>query len=146
MIERARDEDVIRAIRHRVAAFWRSVDAGEEPSPVMPADADALIRMHQYAQPGKILDASNDEKIKSLVAEYRAQCLARDRADDLAKVLKAELLQAIGDAEKVLLPGYTISASMVADTPPTVITPEMIGQSYGGRKGYRNFRINAKKN
>lgn len=145
VIERERDEDVIRAIRAKVAEFWRTVDAGQEPDPVMPDDADALIRMNQYAQPGKILDASADEEIASRVAEYRAQCVARDRADDLAKVLKAELLLAIGDAEKVLLPGFTISAGMIADTPPTVITSEMVGTSYGGRKGYRNLRITAKK-
>ena len=145
VIERERDEDVIRAIRAKVAEFWRTVDAGEEPPPVMPDDAEAVIRLHQYAEPGKILDASSDEEIASMVAKYKAACVARDRADDDAKVLKAELLERIGDAEKVLLPGFTISASMIADTPPTLITAEMVGQTYGGRKGYRNFRINAKK-
>lgn len=145
VIERERDEDVIRAIRAKVAEFWRTVDAGQEPDPVMPEDAEAVIRMHQYAEPGKILDASGDEEIARLVTEYKAACVARDRADEDAKVLKAELLERIGDAEKVLLPGFTISASMIADTPPTLITAEMVGTTYGGRKGYRNFRINTRK-
>lgn len=145
VIERERDEDVIRAIRAKVAEFWRTVDAGEEPDPVMPEDAEAVIRMHQYAEPGKILDASGDEEIARLVTEYKAACVARDRADEDAKVLKAELLERIGDAEKVLLPGFTISASMIADTPPTLITAEMVGTSYGGRKGYRNLRVTQKK-
>ena len=145
VIERERDEDVIRAIRAKVAEFWRTVDAGVEPSPVMPEDAAAMIRLHQYAEPGKILDASSDEEIASLVEAYRTAQIAKKNAEEDAEVAKARLLAAIGDAEKVLLPGYTVSASMIADTPPTLITPEMVGTSYGGRKGYRNLRITAKK-
>ena len=34
---------------------------------------------------------------------------------------------------------------MIADTPPTLITEDMVGTTYGGRRGYRNFRINARK-
>jgi putative phage-type endonuclease len=145
VIERHRDEDVIKAIRAKVAAFWKTVDAGEEPDPVMPDDAEAVIRLNQYAEPGKILDASSDEGIARMVADYKAACALRDQADEDAKIIKADLLKRIGDAEKVLLTGYTISAGMIADTPPTIITAEMVGQTYGGRKGYRNLRINAKK-
>lgn len=145
VIERARDEDVIRAIRAKVAEFWQTVDAGQEPEPVMPDDAQAMIRMHQYAQPGTVLDASQDEEIARLVDTYRAMQAAKKNAEEDAEVAKAALLAAIGDAEKVLLPGYTVSASMIADTPPTVITPEMVGTSYGGRKGYRNLRVNTRK-
>jgi putative phage-type endonuclease len=145
VIERERDEDVIRAIRAKVAEFWRTVDAGKEPDPVMPDDVQAMIRLNQYAEPGKILDASSDEEIARLVEEYRQASAAEKNACEDKEVAKARLLEAIGDAEKVLLPGFTISAGMIADTPPTVITAEMVGTSYGGRKGYRNLRITAKK-
>ena len=145
VIERERDEDVIRAIRAKVAEFWRTVDAGQEPDPVMPDDVQAMIRLNQYAEPGKVLDASSDEEIARLVEEYRQASAAEKNACEDKEVAKARLLEAIGDAEKVLLPGFTISAGMIADTPPTVITSEMVGTSYGGRKGYRNLRITAKK-
>lgn len=145
VIERQRDEDVIRAIRAKVAEFWGTVDAGQEPDPVMPEDAEAVIRMNQYAQPGKILDAGGDDRIASLVAQYQLAARDADEATERKQIAKAQLLEAIGDAEKVLLPGWTISASMIADTPPTVITPEMVGQSYGGRKGYRDLRLTARK-
>jgi predicted phage-related endonuclease len=145
VIERLRDDAVIAAIRHRIKQFWRDVDDGIEPPPLMPEDAEAVIRMNQFAEPGKILDASTDEKIASLVEKYKQLTATRDTADEDAKAIKAELLIAIGDAEKVLLPGWTISAGMVADTPPTVITTDMVGQTYGGRKGFRNMRINKRK-
>lgn len=141
VIERERDEDVIRAIRHRVAEFWRTVDAGQEPEPVMPDDTEAVIRLHQYAEPGKHLDA--DDEIERLVAEYRAAKDAARDAEAAAETAKARLLAAIGDAERVTGAGWKLTATMIADTPPTVITPEMVGQTYGGRKGYRSLRITA---
>jgi putative phage-type endonuclease len=145
VIERERDEDVIRAIRAKVAAFWRTVDAGDEPAAIMPGDAEAVIRLNQYAQPGKILDVGTDANITALVSEYKRAAAAESTAAEDKEVAKAELLKAIGDAEKVLLEGWTISASLQAETPATVITAEMIGKTYGGRKGFRNLRINPRK-
>lgn len=145
LIERERDEAVIAAIKSMTKLFWESVEEGKEPSPVMPGDADVVIRLNQYAQPGKILDASGDANIASLVAKYKhAAQQAKDWEDDKTAA-KAELLKAIGDAEKVLLPDWTISASMQAETPATLITAEMVGKTYGGRVGFRNLRINARK-
>lgn len=145
LIERERDEDVIAAIKAKVAEFWRTIDANEEPAPIMPADAEAVIRLNQYAQPGKIIDASGDANIALLVAEYKAAAKTEAQAKEDKDVFKAKLFEAIGDAEKVLLEGWSISASMTAETPPTTITADMIGKTYGGRAGYRNLRINSRK-
>ena len=145
VIERERDEQVISAIRQRIADFWHSVDAGQEPAPMMPGDAEAVIRLNQYAQPGKILDASADEEIAIRVAEYKALGNQAKDIDERLQALKASLFEAIGDAEKVLLDGWTISAGIQAETPPTLITADMVGTTYGGRKGFRNLRINARK-
>jgi hypothetical protein len=68
-----------------------------------------------------------------------------DEHEEDAKIAKALLLEAIGDAEKVLLPGFSISAGMVADSPGTLITAEHVGTYMGGRKRYRNLRVTAKK-
>lgn len=145
VIERERDEEVIRAIRHRVAEFWRTVDEGIEPDPVMPEDAEAMIRLHQYAEPGKVLHAKGDAAIAALVADYKQAGLDADAAEERKQVAKAAILAAIGDAERVIGDGFTISAAMQADTPPTLITAEMVGKTYGGRRGFRNLRVNAAK-
>lgn len=145
VLERQRDEQVIAGLERTIAEFWKTVDAGIEPPPMMPEDAEAVIRMMRYAEPGKLLDATGDATIETLVAKYKSACNERDDHDEQAKVLKAELLLAIGDAEKVLTSDWTISAGLVAETPATVITQEMVGQSYGGRKGFRNLRMTKKK-
>ena len=145
VIERERDEDVIAAIRVKIAEFWHAVDHHIEPNPVMPGDAEVVIRLNQYAQPGKVLDAGSDANITMLVTQYKRACADEKNAQEDKETAKALLLEAIGDAEKVLLDGWTISASMQAETPPTLITADMVGTTYGGRKGFRNLRINPKK-
>ena len=50
----------------------------------------------------------------------------------------------IGPNSKVLLPGFSISAGTVQDSPGTLITAAHIGQRMGGRSGYRNMRIYSK--
>jgi hypothetical protein len=122
------------AIVAQVAEFWASVREGREPEPSMPRDAETLIARLQYAEPGKLLDARGDARIASLVARYAQLGGQAAEIEDARKVLKAELLQAIGDHEKVLLDGYSVSAGVVG---PSTYTVE--------RPGYRNLRVTAKK-
>lgn len=135
VIERERDEDVIEAMRKKISAFWVSIFENNEPSPIMPDDAAAVIRLNQYAQPGKILDASGDAEITSLVLSYQQASAAEKLAKEDKEVAKAQLLERIGDAENVMLEGYRISAGTLTPT----IVPEFT------RAGYRNMRIYARK-
>lgn len=137
---RERDLAVGRAIRKAAAEFWASIEADTPPDPVFPDDAEAIIAMYQYAEPGKILDARDDTDMQDLADRYRALGVQASAIDDERTTIKAKLLEAAGTASKVILPGGSLSLSQTADSPPTVITAEMIGQTYGGRKGYRSMR------
>lgn len=145
IIERAADDAVHAGILAAAAKFWQSIDANEPPPPVMPDDADAVIRMHQFAEPGKLLDAREDETIKRLVSEYHLLGQAKADAEEQQKVRKAELLERIGTAEKVLLDGFSVSAGLVGPTLGTLVTPDMVGQYVGARSGYRLFRVTTKR-
>lgn len=145
VIERLRDEPVIAAIKAKVADFWKTVDEGLEPDPVMPGDAEVIIRLNQYAKPGKVLSADGDHTLAVLLAEYRSAAAAEKNAKEDKDVAKAEIFKHIGDAEKVLTSEWSVSCAMQADTPPTLITADMVGKSYGGRAGFRNLRINPRK-
>lgn len=134
VIERAADPQVHAGILAAAAAFWKSIDENNPPPPAMPDDAEAVIRMHQFAEPGKLLVAQDDSELLSLVREYQAfKAQARD-AEEQAQVRKADILMRIGDHEKVLLPGFSVSAGMIG---PATISYE--------RAGYRNFRVTEKK-
>lgn len=145
VIERLRDEEVISAIKAKVADFWRTVDAGQEPDPVMPGDAEVIIRLNQYAKPGKILSADGDDTLAEMLERYKQAAAAEKNAKEDKDVAKAKIFQHIGDAEKVLTSAFSVSCAMQADTPPTLITEDMVGSSYGGKSGFRNLRIYPRK-
>jgi len=145
VIERQRDDEVIAAIKARVAAFWKTVDEGLEPDPVMPGDADVIMRLNQYAKPGKVLSAEDDVELDALLNQYKAASAAEKNAKEDKDVAKALIFQHIGDAEKVLTKAWSVGCALQADTPPTLITEDMVGQSYGGRSGFRNLRLNPRK-
>lgn len=140
VIEREADEATHMAIRSEAAAFWQSIDENRPPEPDMPADADAVIRMNQYAAPGKFLDARGDADLASLVRKMHARKAEARAMEEEASVFKAQILQLIGDAEKVVTDGFKISAGIVAPSRGTLVTPEMVGTYIGGRSGFRMLR------
>jgi len=145
VLRREADAAVHAAIRDQARAFWDSIDAGVAPDPVMPADAAAVIRLNSYAEPGRLRDARGDEVIASAIADYARIGREIEDLQAIRDSRKAEILTMIGDAEKVLANGFTISAGMVADSPGTLVTADMVGQYVGGRRGYRSFRVTAVK-
>lgn len=145
LIERRADLAVHAGIVNKARDFWQSIRDGIAPDPVMPDDAEAVIRMHQFAEPGKLLDARDKPAVAAMIAEYAATRRQLADLEEQSKVRKAELLQAIGDAEKVLVDGFSVSAGLVGPSAGTLVTPDMVGQTIGGRSGYRLLRVTAKK-
>ena len=135
VLEREADDQVHAGIVYAARKFWDSIDAGTPPPPVMPDDAGAVIRLNQHAEPGKLLDARTDAYIAELVNQYDYLGRQAKKIADERDVVKAELLQRIGDAEKVLLDGFSVSAGFVGPAEIPAFT----------RQGYRNLRVTAKK-
>lgn len=133
IIPRIRDANMGTALQAKIDAFWTDLGAGTLPPVDLPADADIIRKIYSYAEPGKLMDAREDAVIAGLCADYTAASAAAKEAEDRKKSAAARMLQAIGDAEKVLVNGYSVSAGMVA---PAHIEYE--------RAGYRNLRITKK--
>lgn len=145
LLTREADDAVHAGIIAKAAEFWASIDANTPPLPVMPQDAEAVIRQLQFAEPGKVFDARGDADVASMIARYAALGAKASDIEDQRKAVKAEILQRIGDAEKVLLDGFSVSAGMTGPTQGTLVTQEMVGTYVGARAGFRNFRVTAKK-
>ena len=135
LIPRMRDQEVGNAIAAKIGKFWESIDANTPPDPLLPQDAEFIYKLCGYAEVGKLLDKRGDERLNKLATEYKAAGEAAQLADDAKKSAKAELLLAIGDAEKVLLDGFRISAGMRAPAEVKAYT----------RAGFRDFRITTMK-
>ena len=133
-LRRKRDDEVVAAIRAKAREFWRSIEDNKPPSPVFPEDAAMVVRMHQFAEPGTLADLRKNPMATELATAYKVAGDAEKAANDAKQSAKAELLLLLGDREKALLDGFSISAGMVG---PTHIAYD--------REGYRNFRVTAKK-
>jgi putative phage-type endonuclease len=131
LIRREADQQVHLAIMQKAAAFWKSIDTNQPPSPVYPQDAAAVIAMHQHAEPGLVIE---DASVMDLCEQYRALGEQAKTLEDERSTIKARLLERIGEAEKVRAGQFTISAGIMPGGPV----------SYE-RKSYRDFRVTQKK-
>lgn len=135
LVIRERDHEVGKAIVSKVNDFWKLLDSGGMPPVKLPEDVEIIRRLYMGSTPGKLLDAREDEEMKALCAKYREQADMQKMYEELRKSTGAKILMRIGDAEKVMVDGYSISAGTVG---------EVTIESYV-RKPYRNMTIRAKK-
>lgn len=134
MIERQPDKAVHAEIKAKALKFWDSIQSSKEPSPDFIKDAEFISKLYQYAEPGKVVDASGDSEFAMWAVEYKRLGDEIKMSEEVRDGYKARMLQRIGDAEKVLGSGFTVSAGVVGEA----------DISYK-RKAYRTFRCSWKK-
>jgi len=142
-VYRQRDRDIGAALRAKVAEFWERVFANVPPPADYSVDADFIIKLHQRANEGELLEADHD--LNALIWQYQLISKEADAKSRLKDEYKAKILERIGTASKVVSEYGSLSCGMTKDTPGTLITPEMVGTYINARKGYRSFRFTAKK-
>ena len=145
IVPRLRDHAVGAAIEKRIGEFWTNLtkDPPVLPPIELPADADLIKKLYNYAEPGKLLDArasggtltpEEASEIEGLCADYTEAQERYKQAEDDKKSATARLLMKIGDAERVLADGFSIAATMVASCEIPSFT----------RPGYRLCRVTKK--
>jgi putative phage-type endonuclease len=144
VVYRHYDPMVGAAIRAKVAAFWARVAANEAPSADYSRDADLIAQLYSQVNEGELFDANSDEITASLVEQYQSAQTRMNTASKDADIAKAKILERVGTAERVIGSFGSIVLSRVKDSAPTLITADMVGKTYGGRKGYRQFKPNWK--
>jgi putative phage-type endonuclease len=132
VILRQAQESIHVQIAEKVQEFWQSIRDNREPEPDFKRDSKFIQKLLGYAEPGKTMTAT--EEITSLAKQYGIYSSMEKKAEIEKETIKAELLMKIGDTEKVKGEGFSISAGLIG---PCDI-------SYH-RDGYRNFRIDWKK-
>lgn len=135
------DPDIGEAIQLVVAEFWEKLEQGYDPAPNFQRDARSVIRMHRETNDEKV-DMSDDGLLAELCYAYEQASQDELEALKRKESLHAEILTIIGKNKEVTTEAHRIVTSTVGDTPPRVITQDMVGKEIGGRKGYRRFAIN----
>ena len=144
VVLRNRDRDIGSDIRQRVAAFWERVQNNTAPSPDYTADAEYIIKqLRSDADAGLV--AESDASLDELIERYAFLNSSIKEQESIKDATRAQILERIGRASKVVSPLGTISCGLTKPSQGTLITAEMLGTYVGGRAGFRNFRFTPKK-
>lgn len=134
LLKRAASKNLQEMITSKVAAFWKSVEENNPPSPNFQKDAEFIISLHNYANPNTVLVADDMSEVTKFCNEYKDVQAQIKTLEEKKEILKAKILQEIKDFEKVKGSNYTISAGIVAEADISF-----------KRKAFRNFKVTFKK-
>lgn len=108
-----RHQDAIDRIEAAVPEFWQSVRDGRRPPPDWSTDAETMIALRQYASSGLHVTIAYDQEFARILERYKEATSQRGELDKEAKVLKAQIFEYIGEAERLEMPGWKVTAKMV---------------------------------
>lgn len=144
VVLRNRDRDIGADMRAKVSAFWARVNAGQAPNADYSRDAEFIIKqLRTQADSNEVLTADKD--LDDMIREYHRISAEAADLEAIKSARRAEILQRIGKASKVVTSFGSLSCGNVNGRSGTLITPQMVGTVIGSTEGYRNFRIYTKK-
>lgn len=130
-----RVEIAVRRIEEEVPLFWAEVDSGVAPPIHWSADAGTVAKLYGHADARKVLNARGDAELLVWAREHHELGRGLSDASDRREVLKAKMLQRVGEASKVYLAqGYTIHAPRVSGR-----------EVHYHQDPYRQFRVHQRK-
>lgn len=144
IVLRNRDRDIGKSIREKTGEFWNRVLQNQPPSADYTRDAEFIVKqLRRNAIEGLVAEA--DAELENMIRDY--EFIHKEHADleKLKIQRRAEILERIGHASKVLTSFGSLSTGQVKGRSGTLITPEMVGTVIGATEGYRNFRFYPKK-
>lgn len=134
LLVRDRDVAVGHGLERRINEFWRSISECTTPEPVYPDDAEVVAALYKTST-DRVFDGRGNDALDSAIAAY-SDALARENLAKEDKIVaRAKALMIIGDAERAYSDRFTISAKEVGPTHVEAFD----------RKGYRGWRVTAKK-
>lgn len=135
-----RDEMFAEALKRKASQFWKSIADGKEPE----IDLDS-------ADTAKKVYTHWTDTAEQATPEIEMLALELDMVNESIKTnsnrkeyIQAQLMAATGAGTILLSNGQKLDMKYQNDTPATVITADMVGKTYGGRKGYRRCQIRGK--
>lgn len=140
-----RNDRLVTAIESAVAEFWADVAAGKEPPVDFTVDAAAVTRL-AYVSKLRTLVMTSDAA--PLFETWKRESAAAKVAEIAAAAARAEILKRVVDAGegndeavRVTCGEWRVSVSKVEENLGREITPAMIGERVGARKGYLYTRL-----
>lgn len=137
--KRARDIEIGKSIELSVRNMEDRIANRNPPVPDFSRDSDVINLLFPFAE-GE-LDATGDIELEGLASKHKRLKAESSEIDKQIDALKTEIHFKLEGKAKAFTQGFVIDCAWTKDSAPTLITPEMVGSSYGGRKGYRKLLI-----
>jgi len=128
------DREIGAMMEEQAQRFWLSIEDGEEPKPDYAIDGPLLQKLRGAVQEKNTIDISTNNRVYELIEEYGRGGDLEKEGKAMKEAAKAEMLDIIGNADKALFNGGSITAGMVGGAEVSYF-----------REPYRNFRVNKKK-
>jgi len=111
IIERQRDESIIKQILKKVSMFWESINKNEPPNPDFEKDFETIKQVYAGVKKGKAIEGTST--IKEWAEKYSRLGEEIGKLNREREVLKGKMLMAMGDAEKILDNTFTVTSGIV---------------------------------
>lgn len=135
VIRREPAPEIIQSIVTRAEDFWASIDANKAPKPDFSKDSKFIAKLYRDVRQGKVTNVEKDAEITSMIEAYRKHKTAIEEAESAREEIKARILTKLGDTEKAVGKGFSISMGSVKESRV---------EAYD-RAGFRMFRVNVSK-
>jgi len=118
ILERSKDENVIKNILKKCEEFWKSIDMGIPPEPNFEKDFETIKDVYKFTKKGKAIEGN--DKIKELAEEYSRLNEKASEINKKKESIKGQLLLYMSDAEYIIGDGFKVSASIMEKKEYTV--------------------------
>ena len=137
-IFRKYDPEVGAELRSAAREFWALT---EWPTPDYLRDKSIISRVCPEIDPEFQLDATKDNRITELAAQYKASKDLIKQEEAAADAAYAEITVLVGKAKYAWTNDYKITISDIKPNEGKPITQDMVGTIVGARNGYKKLTI-----
>jgi putative phage-type endonuclease len=141
LIEREADQRIHEIIIKHVNRFWDSIKNNDAPNPDYERDAQTIIELNKNGLKDETYDASQDSELSHAIQTYSMLKNDINEKEKQLNKLKALIIHKTHNYKRIECGNLSVCLSDVCESQGTLITPEMIGERYGKRKGYRSFKV-----
>lgn len=138
---RDRDEDFGRKICKKITKFWEMVANQTPPQADYSEDSDIIKKVYANNLSDQAIDFGNDMEFQLACRKFLRAGELRKKLEKIEAAQKAHITDLIKTAPAAVSHNYAVKFSEVKALPPTVITADMVGTTYGGRSGYRRITV-----
>lgn len=129
---------IIAEIRRRIAAFYASIEAGEEPKPDGSSTSAAVLRALYESPADDVADMIDNAEMSAECARFLRAKEIEKEAEKTKKEAENRIKALLANHQKARANGFFVNLSIGKDTPSRIAAP---GEIIKGRNGPRTLHV-----